>query len=140
MLFTHKLYQPHLPRTLHHSSEEEELMQEEIQSMLRKQAKGYPTQGAGLSINCISHPKERLRPAACDRPQSPEQVHAYRALQNGGHSKRPAQGRGLDGEGGLERRIFHDTDHEWDRAFLKFSFGGQMYQFKCLPCSLACAP
>ena len=36
--FTHQPTQPHIPRALYHSSEEEEMVQAEIQSMLEKHA------------------------------------------------------------------------------------------------------
>ena len=141
--FTQWPYQPHPPRALHHSTEEEGLMQEEIQSMLDKQAiEKAPPRGRGFLSTLFLVPKKDggQRPVINLKSLN-KFVHTEHFKMEGIHVLRDLLRAGdWMAKVDLKDAYFMLPIREEDRAFLRFSFKDRTYQFKCLPFGLACAP
>ena len=71
--------------------------------------RSYHAQWAGLPVHSLSCVQERRRPEAGNKPETIEQVRAYRALQDGRHPclEGPAKSRRLDGKSGPQGCILH---------------------------------
>ena len=131
------------PRALQHSAEEEELMQEEIQSMLEKDAtEDAPSRGRGFLSTIFLVPKKDggQRPVINLKSLNAF-VHTEHFKMEGIHILKDLLRVGdwmvkVD----LKDVYFMVPIREEDRAFLKFSFRNHTYQFMCLPFGLACAP
>ena len=131
------------PRALGHSSEEEDLLQTEISSMLEKQVIEATTpSGRGFLSTIFLVPKKdggqrlviNLKPL--NRFMRTEHfriegIHVLRDLLRAGDWMAKVN---------LKDAYFMLPIREEDRAFLIFSFQNRTYQFKCLPFGLACAP
>ena len=141
--FRQKPFQQQLPKPLKHSKVEENLLQEEIQSMMAKNAiEETSPKGHGFLSTVFLVPKK-------DGDQRPvinikglnKFVHTEHFKMEGIHILRDLLRAGdwmtkVD----LKDAYFMVPIHEEDRAFFKFSFKERTYQFKCLPFGLACAP
>ena len=141
--FMQQPYQPHPPMTLQYSSEEEELLQNEIESMLEKQAIEETTpSGRGFVSTLFLVPKKdggqrlvinlkSLNGFVHTDHFKMEGIHVLRDLLRAGDWMAKVD---------LKDAYFMLLIREEDRAFLRFSFKDRTYQFKCLPFGLACAP
>ena len=141
--FSQQPYQPYPPRALTHSQAEEALMQQEIQSMLEKHAIEETTpRGHGFLSTIFLVPKKdggqrpvinlkSLNKFIYTEHFKMEGIHILRDLLRAGDWMTKVD---------LKDAYFMVPIHEEDRAFLKFSFKEKVYQFKCLPFGLACAP
>lgn len=141
--FIQQPYQPHLPRALTHSQAEETLMQQEIQSMLQKHAIEETTpRGRGFLSTIFLVPKKdggqrpvinlkSLNKFVYTEHFKMEGIHILKDLLKAGDWMAKVD---------LKDAYFTVPIHKEDKAFLKFSFKGKTYQFKCLPFGLACAP
>ena len=141
--FSQQPYQPYPPRALTHSQAEEALMQQEIQSMLEKHAIEETTpRGHGFLSTIFLVPKKdggqrpvinlkSLNKFVYTEHFKIEGIHILRDLLRAGDWMTKVD---------LKDAYFMVPIHEEDRAFLKFSFKEKVYQFKCLPFGLACAP
>ena len=141
--FTQQPYQPHPPRALHHSSKEEELMQENIAGMLDKQAIEETTpRGRGFISTIFLVPKKDGGQRPVINLKSLNRfVHTEHFKMEGIHVLRDLLRAGdWMAKVDLKDANFMLPIRDEDRAFLKFSFKDRTYQFKCLPFGLACAP
>ena len=141
--FSQQPYQPYPPRALTHSQAEEALMQQEIQSMLEKHAIEETTpRGHGFLSTIFLVPKKdggqrpvinlkSLNKFIYTEHFKMEGIHILRDLLRAGDWMTKVD---------LKDAYFMVPIHKEDRAFLKFLFKEKVYQFKCLPFGLACAP
>jgi len=100
--------------------------------------RGNHTQRAGFSVNHLPCAKERpvinlknINKFVCTEHFKMEGIHILRDLLKAGDWMTKVD---------LKDAYFMIPIHEEDRAFLKFSFKQNTYQFRCLPFGLACVP
>ena len=111
--FTQTPYQPQPPRDLHHPSEEEEPMQEEIKGMLEKQAieETTPRRHGFVSTIFLVPKKDRGQRPVINLKSLNRFVHTEHFKMGGNPCfERPAKSRRLDGKGRSKGRILYAPD------------------------------
>jgi hypothetical protein len=113
------------PSNAVHNLEDQKLIQEEVQSMIQKSAIEKTQKRGGFISNIFLVPKK-------DGGQRPViNLKALNAFVETQHFK-------MEGVNNLKDFMIPICQNQ--RKFLKFPVDGHVYQFKCLPFGLACAP
>ena len=141
--FTSTPRQAYPPRGKPFSPEEETLLDEEIPTMLHKQAiEECPSQGRGFLSSVFLIPKKDggQRPVINLKSLN-EFVRTEHFKMEGIHLLKDLLRQGdwmvkVD----LKDVYFTVPIHKQDRDFLKFAFKNKTYRLRCLPFGLACAP
>ena len=106
--------QSHPPRVGVTSSQEQDLVAEEVHTMLKKGAiVELPKAEAERGFySTLPGPEEGRRLEASNKPQAPQRIHSLPPLQDGGdaHTERRSETERLDDESGSKGRIFHDPN------------------------------
>lgn len=135
--FTNGPHQPYPPRILEHSAEEELALQEEVESMLAKQAIKQTTpsgQGFSYQRKTVARGGNNLKalyPFVHTEYFKMDGINVVRDLLKAGNWMVEVD---------LKDTYIMLPIHEDDRAFLKFSLKDHTYQFRCLSFGLVCAP